>query len=435
VLKEIAAMDVKSRFSVAARRMSRSVIRELLKLANKPELISFAGGLPYPGTFPDRELASICERILGVNAQAALQYSATEGLTSFRDLLVEFVSERGLSASREELIITTASQQSLDLVGKIFVDRGDTVVTENPSYLGAISAFRAYGVRFLPVDMDDQGMKTEQLRGQLAELAAVAGSGPEYYQNMPKFIYTVPDFQNPSGVTMSLPRRRELLDIAAEYDLLIVEDVPYRWLRYRGEDVPMIASLEGGRREGSGPAGTTGRPPVPRRVLSLFTFSKILFPGVRLGWIIADASIIDKLVQAKQATDLCTSAFSQRIAEEYMKAGLLERRVTANIEIYRRKLEVMLTALEEHMPRAEGLSWTIPDGGMFLWIRLPQDIDADEMFKEAIERKVAYVIGSAFHPGGGGHNTLRLNFSYPSEEQIREGIRRLAGLVVSRLGT
>jgi 2-aminoadipate transaminase len=409
--------------------MSRSVIRELLKLANKPGLISFAGGLPFPGTFPDRELASICERILGDNAQVALQYSATEGLASFRDLLVELVNERGLSACREELIVTTASQQSLDLVGKIFIDRGDIVVTENPSYLGAISAFKAYGVRFLPVDIDEEGMKTEQLRGQLAELSAVAGSGPEYYQNMPKFIYTVPDFQNPSGVTMSLHRRQELLDIAAEYDLLIVEDVPYRWLRYRGEDVPMIASLERGRRGETAPGG------IPSRVLSLFTFSKILAPGVRLGWIIADASIIDKLVQAKQATDLCTSAFSQRIAEEFIRAGLLERRIAANIEIYRRRLEVMLAALEEHMPRAEGLSWAIPEGGMFLWIRLPEDIDADEMFKEAIERNVAYVIGSAFHPNGGGHNTLRLNFSYPSEEEIRKGIRRLAGLVVSRLET
>jgi 2-aminoadipate transaminase len=420
--------DVKHRYSISARRMSRSIIRELLKLANKPGIISFAGGLPSPQAFPSEELKDICKRVFEDEPQVTLQYSATEGLSSLRDLLVEFVGLNGLEISREELIVTTASQQSLDLVGKIFIDRGDLVVVEQPSYLGAVSAFKSYGVRFLPIEMDEQGMRTEVLHSRLRELKKEAGSGIEYYQNMPKFIYTVPDFQNPSGITMSLQRREEMLNIAEEFDLIIVEDVAYRWLRYSGEDLPLIGALEVQRRAAS------AADPIPptRRVINLFTFSKLLSPGFRLGWICADTGVIDKLVQAKQVTDLCTSALTQRIAGEYLSRGLLEARIQANIELYRSKLQCMLAALEEFMPRVPGLSWVVPQGGMFLWITLPDGMDADEMFKDAIERNVAYVVGSAFHPAGGGHNTMRVNFSYPTEEEIREGIKRLAGLVRSR---
>ena len=425
--------DVKHRYSISARRMSRSIIRELLKLANKPGIISFAGGLPSPQAFPSEELKDICNRVFEDAPQVTLQYSATEGLSSLRDLLVEFVGRGGLEINREELIVTTASQQSLDLVGKIFIDRGDLVVVEQPSYLGAVSAFKSYGVRFLPIEMDEQGIRTDVLHSRLRELKTEAGSGIEYYQNMPKFIYTIPDFQNPSGITMSLQRREELLNIAEEFDLIIVEDVAYKWLRYCGEDLPLIGALEVQRRaarDGTAPAAD----PIPptRRVINLFTFSKLLSPGFRLGWICADAGVIDKLVQAKQATDLCTSALTQRIAGEYLSRGLLEARIRANVDLYRGKLQCMLAALEQFMPRVPGLSWVVPQGGMFLWITLPDGMDADEMFKEAIERNVAYVVGSAFHPAGGGHNTMRLNFSYPSEEEIQEGIKRLAGLVRSR---
>jgi len=432
--------DVKHRYSISARRMSRSVIRELLKLANKPGIISFAGGLPSPQAFPSEELKDICNQVFEDEPQVTLQYSATEGLSTLRDLLVEFVGRNGLEISREELIVTTASQQSLDLVGKIFIDRGDLVVVEQPSYLGAVSAFKSYGVRFLPIEMDEQGIRTDLLHNRLRELKTEAGSGIEYYQNMPKFIYTIPDFQNPSGITMSLQRREELLNIAEEFDLIIVEDVAYKWLRYAGEDLPLIGALEVQRRAASvaGGADVAGAAPaadpIPptRRVINLFTFSKLLSPGFRLGWICADAGVIDKLVQAKQVTDLCTSALTQRIAGEFLSRGLLEGRIQANIDLYRGKLQCMLAALEEFMPRVPGLSWVVPQGGMFLWITLPEGMDADEMFKDAIERNVAYVVGSAFHPAGGGHNTMRLNFSYPSEEEIRQGIKRLAGLVRSR---
>jgi len=424
--------DIRYRYSIAARRMSRSIIRELLKLASKPDIISFAGGLPNPQTFPSEDLKEICTTAFEDDPQVTLQYSATEGLTSLRDALVNFVGRYGLTVSREELIVTTASQQSLDLVGKIFIDRGDMVVVEQPSYVGAVSAFKSYGVRFLPIEMDEQGIRTDILHNRLRELKTEAGSGIEYYQNMPKFIYTIPDFQNPSGITMSLQRREELLNIADEFDLIIVEDVAYKWLRYSGEDLPLIGALEVQRRAASGASAAADPIPPTRRVVNMFTFSKILSPGFRLGWVCADPVVIDKLVQAKQATDLCTSALTQRIAAEFLRRGLLESRIQANIGLYRRKLQCMLDALDEFMPPVKGLSWVVPEGGMFLWITLPEGMDTDEMFKDAIERNVAYVVGSAFHPAGGGHNTMRLNFSYSSDEQIREGIRRLSGLVRSR---
>jgi 2-aminoadipate transaminase len=409
-------MEIKNRFSISAKRMSRSVIRELLKLASKPDIISFAGGLPSPETFPSVELLEITQDILKNSARVALQYGSTEGVVQLRDLLIEFLAKYGMKIAPEELIVSTASQQSLDLVAKIFIDRSDPIIVENPSYLGALSAFKTYGCRFLTVDMDEQGMLTSRLRQELAELKRTAGEGSQYYQNMPKFIYTIPDFQNPTGITMSLARRKELLEIASEYDMIIVEDVPYRWLRYCGDEPPMLGAMD-----------TEGR------VVNLFTFSKILSPGMRLGWIKAHPDIIDKLVQAKQAVDLCTSPLAQKLAEEFIRRNLLEARIAGNIELYRRKQQVMLEALDKHMPRAEGLSWVKPEGGMFLWITLPPRLDADEMFKEAIDRKVAYVVGSAFFPNGGGHNTMRINFSYPSEEEIDEGIKRLAALVKSRL--
>ena len=413
-------METRGRFSIAAKRMSRSIIRELLKLTSKPGLISFAGGLPFAGSFPVEQIREICGCVLQEAPEVALQYSATEGLPELRDLLVSFLARNGQQVGREELIVTSASQQSLDLVGKIFLERGDTVVTENPSYLGAVSAFRTYGVRFLPIDMDGEGLKTDLLWRELKELKAAAGSGEEYYQNMPKFLYTVPDFQNPTGITMSLQRRRQLLEVAEEFDLLLVEDVPYKWLRFAGEDLPTLAGLER-----ASPVGS-------RRVIGLYTFSKILSPGLRLGWITADPLIIDKLVQAKQAVDLCTSSLAQCIAAEFLKSGGLERAIQRNREAYAGKAQLMIEALERDMPRIPGLRWMAPQGGMFLWITLPEAMDADEMFKEALERNVAYVIGSAFYPNGGGHNTMRLNFSYPSAEEIREGIARLAGLIASR---
>lgn len=416
-------MEIRGRFSIAARKMSRSIIRELLKLTNRPGLISFAGGLPDPAGFAVEGIREVCCRILQERPHVALQYGATEGLAELREQLEAFMARQGLHVGREELVVTSASQQSLDLVGKIFLDRGDTVVSENPSYLGALNAFKPYGARFLPIEMDEQGMKTAELARELKELRTTAGTGEEYYQNMPKFIYTVPDFQNPTGVTMSLARRRELLEVAEEFDLPVVEDAPYRWLRYAGEDLPLLGALER-------PSPGSGR-----RVIGLYTFSKILSPGLRLGWVTADPAVIDKFVQAKQAVDLCTSTLAQAIAAELLKSGEMERGIARNRRVYGRKAEVMLEALGREMPRLPGLCWTEPQGGMFVWLMLPPSMDTDQMFKQALEADVAYVVGSSFYPNGGRHNAMRLNFSFPSEEEIREGIRRLAGFIAARAGT
>ncbi len=409
-------MEVSARFSISARRMSRSIIRELLKLTRKKGLISFAGGLPHPSTFPSHELAEMCTSILEDDAAMALQYSPTEGIPSLRESLRAFLKERGFDSSNKELVITSASQQSLDLISKIFVDRGDTIITENPSYLGALSAFRAYGGRFITVDIDTEGLRTDLLRAELKELSKTAGTGNEYYQNMPKFIYTIPDFQNPAGVVMSYERRKEMLEIAEEFDLIIVEDVPYRWLRYSGRELPMLSAMD-----------KSGR------VIGLFTFSKIFSPGMRLGWLVADEKIMDKVIQAKQATDLCTSAFTQAIADKFIRSGLIDKRIEENISIYKKKLKVMLDSLDKYLPEDSRIEVYKTEGGLFLWLKLPEYIDTDEMFTEAIDRDVAYVIGSAFFPNGGGHNTMRLNFSFPSEDEIREGIKRLSGLIRDRL--
>jgi len=405
-------MEIEGRFSISARRMSRSIIRELLKLTRKPGLISFAGGLPFPGTFPQDEIKNICDEILSDIPDVVLQYSATEGIASLRESLAEFLKTKGFDIGEKQLIVTTASQQSLDLVGKIFIDRGDTIVTENPSYLGALSAFRAYGAKFLTVDIDGEGIRTDLLGERLKEIRKGAGSGSEYYQNMPKFIYTIPDFQNPTGTVMSLKRRKELLELSEEYDLLIIEDIPYRWLRYHGESLPMLSSMD-----------SSGR------VIGLFTFSKILSPGLRLGWITARKTIVDKIVQAKQASDLCTSALTQGIADLYIRKGFINSGIESNIITYREKLDVMLESIDEFFPKASGMQLYKPAGGLFLWIKLPENIDTDEMFKDAIDRNVAYVIGSAFYPNGGGHSTMRLNYSYPKADDIHEGIKRLGGLI------
>ena len=409
-------MEIEGRFSISARRMSRSIIRELLKLTRKPGLISFAGGLPFPETFPKNEIKNICDEILIDIPEIVLQYSPTEGIPSLRESLEDFLKAQGFNIGEKQLIVTTASQQSLDLIGRVFIDRGDTVVTENPSYLGALSAFRAYGAKFLTIETDRDGIRTDLLKDRLNEIKKGAGSGNEYYQNMPKFIYTIPDFQNPTGTVMSPDRRQELLKLAEEYDLLIVEDIPYRFLRYYGKGLPMLSSMD-----------------LSGRVIGLFTFSKILSPGLRLGWMTAHETIIDKIVQAKQASDLCTSALSQGIADFYIRKGFINSGISGNISIYRKKLNIMLESIDKYFPKNSGTEIYRPSGGLFLWVKLPENIDADEMFKDAIDRNVAYVIGSAFYPNGGGHNTLRLNFSYPKEKEIQEGIKRLGGLITDTL--
>jgi 2-aminoadipate transaminase len=401
-------MDPQRLYSENAKNMRRSAIRELLKLTNRPGLISFAGGLPDPGVFPIKEIAEIIDETLTVEPQLALQYGLTAGNPKLRKALAKWERTQGLKLNEENVIITTASQQGLELVSKIFIDPGDTVIVELPSYLGGLNAFTSYRADLVGIPMDDEGMRIDLLRDKLK---ALSDGG-----KMPKFIYTVPDFQNPAGVTMSTSRRRQLLELCYEHQRPLVEDTPYRELRFEGKSPPDLLSLDD-----------------RGHVISLHTFSKILFPGMRLGWAIGNQEIITKMELAKQSMDLCTPSFTQAVVRRYIERGLLDQQIKRIIEVYRKKRNTMLTALETYMPKVPGIHWTRPEGGLFLWVTLPEGIDTEEMFTAAVERNVAYVIGKAFCADGSGENSMRLNFSFPKEEEITEGIRRLAEVVKARL--
>ena len=385
-------------FSDMSKRAKKSAIRELLKLTKEPGIISFAGGLPAPETFPVEELREVTEEVLKNEAAFALQYGTTEGDDLLREQLVKRYREMGLDITKENLVITTASQQSLDFLGRVFINKGDKVIVEFPSYLGALQAFNAFGASPIGIPSDEHGMDPKLLEAKLAELAA---KGEQV-----KFMYIIPDFQNPSGVTMPEFRRKEIIEIAHKYHVLIVEDSPYRELRFEGEAQPTIYQLD--------KEGTT---------ITLGTFSKIFVPGFRIGWVIADPKIIDKFVTTKQSVDLCTPPFVQRIAARYMEKGLFSTKLGDIIKLYKRKKDLMMDSFEKYLP--EGVKWTNPEGGLFLFVYLPEHMDAEKLFKIAIANKVAFVLGTVFYCDGSGKNTLRINFSYCSDEQIVEGVKRL----------
>lgn len=385
-------------FSDMSKRAKKSAIRELLKLTKEPGIISFAGGLPAPETFPVEELREVTEEVLKNEAAFALQYGTTEGDDLLREQLVKRYREMGLDITKENLVITTASQQSLDFLGRVFINKGDKVIVEFPSYLGALQAFNAFGASPIGIPSDEHGMDPKLLEAKLAELAA---KGEQV-----KFMYIIPDFQNPSGVTMPEFRRKEIIEIAHKYHVLIVEDSPYRELRFEGEAQPTIYQLD--------KEGTT---------ITLGTFSKIFVPGFRIGWVIADPKIIDKFVTTKQSVDLCTPPFVQRIAGRYMEKGLFSTKLGDIIRLYKHKKDLMMDCFEKYLP--EGVKWTNPEGGLFLFVYLPEHMDAEKLFKIAIANKVAFVLGTVFYCDGSGKNTLRINFSYCSDEQIVEGVKRL----------
>ena len=385
-------------FSDMSKRAKKSAIRELLKLTKEPGIISFAGGLPAPETFPVEELREVTEEVLKNEAAFALQYGTTEGDDLLREQLVKRYREMGLDITKENLVITTASQQSLDFLGRVFINKGDKVIVEFPSYLGALQAFNAFGASPIGSPSDEHGMDPKLLEAKLAELAA---KGEQV-----KFMYIIPDFQNPSGVTMPEFRRKEIIEIAHKYHVLIVEDSPYRELRFEGEAQPTIYQLD--------KEGTT---------ITLGTFSKIFVPGFRIGWVIADPKIIDKFVTTKQSVDLCTPPFVQRIAGRYMEKGLFSTKLGDIIRLYKHKKDLMMECFEKYLP--EGVKWTNPEGGLFLFVYLPEHMDAEKLFKIAIANKVAFVLGTVFYCDGSGKNTLRINFSYCSDEQIVEGVKRL----------
>ncbi|MDD2716322.1 MAG: PLP-dependent aminotransferase family protein [Candidatus Wallbacteria bacterium] len=404
------SLNYDAMFSLNAQNMKKSAIRELLKLTNNPDIISFAGGLPAPATFPVEKIREIVLDVLDKEYKKALQYGATEGDTGLRDELIKYMHERNCPwIKQDNVLITSASQQALNMIPEIFLNPGDSIIVDLPSYLGALGAYYSHRADLIGIPLTDEGTDIQEVKKALKKLKLEG--------KVPKFIYVIPDFQNPAGVTFSLKTRKELLSLAKEYGFFILEDCPYRELRYSGDHIPSILELDKG--EGY--------------VIGLFTFSKIFIPGFRLGWIIGPTEVINKLVVAKQSIDLCTSPFTQCIARDYLKAGLINERIQKNIELYRPKKDLMLECLEKEMPKDEGILWTKPEGGLFLFAYLPERISADEMFMDAIKNNVAYVIGSAFYCNGKGHNTFRLNFSYPSYSEIREGIKRLGICVRKKL--
>ncbi len=400
------------RYALRTAGMTSSVIREILKVTQQPDVISFAGGLPAPELFPVAEIEAACRRVLDAHGAQALQYSTTEGYPPLRRFIVEKMAAYGIVAHEENVLITHGSQQGLDLIGKVFLDRGDTVLLEAPSYLGAIQAWRAYEARFATVPIDEDGMQVNLVEELLI-------------QKRPKFIYVLPNFQNPAGTTLPLERREHLVELANRYGVPIVEDDPYGELRYSGEHITPILVLDAQRlaRSGAGEGDRYHR----GDVIYLSTFSKTLAPGFRVGWIVAPVPVIRKLVQAKQAADLHTNTFGQMVIYELVKTGFLKRHVRRLREVYRERRDTMLAAMEACFP--EGVTWTVPDGGLFLWVTLPEGIDTQELLREAIEEKVAFVPGGAFYASGGGANTMRLNFSNAPPEKIEIGIERLGRIM------
>ena len=389
----------------------RSAIRELLKLTEQPDIISLGGGLPAPESFPHKELAEIAHRELMDNYANVLQYGTTEGSRTLRDAFVTWLRQQGIEATREHLLVTTASQQGLDLLCKAFFDPGDVLFCELPTYLGAAQAFSLFQIDTVGVLLEDDGMSIEDLEKKIAETKAAG--------KRMKGIYVIPDFQNPTGITLSLEKRKQILEIAKREDLLIFEDNPYGHLRFEGEAIPSIYSMD-----------TEGR------VIMMITFSKILSAGLRLAVMISpQPDLMDALVRTKQATDLCTSKLTQHLAARYMLDYGLEGHLEEIRPIYREKRNAMIEALEKYMPKDEGIRWTHPDGGLFIWVWLPDGIDTKEMLPQAVAKKVAYVPGAAAFVDGSGHNTMRLSFSSSTPEKIDEGIRRLSVVVKAEIAS
>jgi len=401
-------------YSDNANNMHKSVIRELLKLTQRPDIISFAGGLPAPETFPAADLRISAEEVLSASPAKALQYGTTEGDPALLAELLAYEARNGTALSRGNLLITSASQQALDMLPKIFLNPGDAVIAGRPTYIGAIQAIQSYRAAIIgiPFSRENDGFDMEALEKTYAR-AKKDGIRIGY-------IYVIPDFQNPSGICWSREKRQSLLEFSYREGLFIVEDAPYREIRFIGAHIPSIYQLDQrGRNEGN--------------VIGLKTFSKILAPGTRIGWIMAREDIIDKLVTAKQAMDLCTSPFTQLWLANYLAKGKLEETIANTCSIYRAKRNFMIEMLKMHMPKRPDITWTEPEGGLFLWISLPTYIDTEIMIHKAIEKKVAYVVGSAFYFDNPEKNAMRINFSYSSMEQIEAGVIRLAEAVAETI--
>jgi DNA-binding transcriptional MocR family regulator len=377
--------------------MSASEVRALFAVAARPDVVSLAGGMPFVHALPTEHVLEVIEGVIAERADVALQYGGGQGFPLLRERLAMLMAEEGASADPEELVVTTGAQQALDLVGRVLIDPGDEVVVEAPAYVGALTAFGAYEPRFVPIELDDDGMVVEQL-----EDALVRGVRP-------KLVYTVPNFHNPAGVTMSRARREHLIALCREAKVPIVEDNPYGLLRFEGEPQPTLRSMD------------------PQNVIYLGTVSKVFSPGVRVGWAVAEPGVLQRLVLAKEAADLCSSNLNMLVTERYLSGEGWRTTLRSLVDTYRARRDAMVGALGAHFPA--DATWTLPAGGFYVWATLPDYFDATALLAAAVERKVAYVPGTAFYPDGRGRDRMRLAFCYPAEDRIVEGVRRLGELL------
>jgi 2-aminoadipate transaminase len=393
-------------FAERTRVMRSSAMRDLMEITARPEVISLAGGLPDTSTFPPESFAAQMTRIAQESSAEALQYGPTEGFERTKECIREVMLAEGMDPDLEDVIVTTGGQQAIDLICKTLVDPGDPVICEAPTYPGAVPVFSSYQAETFQVEMDSEGMRIDLLEELLDRLAAEG--------RRPKFIYSVPSFQNPAGVTLSAERRRRLVELAREREVLVVEDNPYGLLRYEGEPLEPLYKLDGGD-----------------YVIYLGTLSKILSPGIRLGWLCAPPPVMEKVVLGKQAADLCTSTLTQYFVAEYFAEGRWREYVDDLVEIYRARRDTILDALERHFP-AEA-TWTRPGGGLFVWATLPDYIDTTDLLARALREDVAFVPGAAAYVDGRGGSSMRLNFSGSDEEEIREGIKRIGRVVAEQV--
>ncbi|MBO4743741.1 MAG: PLP-dependent aminotransferase family protein [Bacteroidales bacterium] len=390
-------MDYSRFFSSDVPSFLRSPVREIFRKVDLSAICSFAGGYPDAATFPVEDIKRLSSLVLEKYGTKALQYGATQGVTELREAI-----SRRYGVPVEQIQITTSSQQGIDVCTRIMIDPGDVVLVTEPTYLGALQSFRAYRADIQPL----KGFTGFALKEELSVREVIEARGSF---KRPKFCYVIPDFQNPSGETMTLAERQALVDMARRYDFIIVEDSPYRELRYSGADVPTIYSL------------------APERTLHLGSFSKIFAPGFRLGWIFGPPELLEQIYVCKQALDLCPPVFDQYMAAEFISSGALDENLLKSVDLYRRKRDLMMSLLEKYMP--SGVSWTHPEGGLFLFLTLPPEIDTVALYDRALAAGVAYVAGSFFYPDGSHHNTMRLNFSFLDSSRMEEGVRLLSEIL------
>jgi 2-aminoadipate transaminase len=395
------------RYAHGTRAMTASEIRALFAVAARPEIVSLAGGMPFTAALPFDVVGDVVEEVLGKEGAAALQYGGGQGDPRLRDVLVELMRREGVHASAGDVVVTAGSQQALDLLGRMFCDPGDVIVAEGPSYVGALSAFSQYQVEVRHVRLDDEGLDHDELEATLGQLAREGRRA--------KFLYTVPNFHNPAGVTLAEERRDRVIEIAARHDLLVLEDNPYGLLGFEGNPPDALRAREADN------------------VVYLGTISKTFCPGLRIGWALAPPALRERLILVKEAADLCSSNFAQAVAYRYFAEYPWQETLKELRDVYRERRDAMLESLAEHFPPESGLTWTHPTGGFYVWLTLPDGLDARAMLAKAISARVAYVPGGSFYADGQGGSNLRLSYCFPPPERIREGVRRLAGVVTEEL--